>query len=63
MFESYSFLLLEMCQSHFDLSGTALEKSNRAVIVVALHKQFVRYFCVSLGHLQVRVSHLPLQGE
>ena len=63
MFESYSFVLLLMYQLHLNLSGTALQQSDRAVIVVAFHKQFVRDFCVSLGHLQICVSHLPLQGE
>ena len=30
---------------------------------MALYKQFIRNFCVSFGHLQIFVPHLPLQGK
>ena len=48
---------------YIDSSGTALKQSNGTIILVALYQQLVRYFRVSLGHLQVCVSHLPLKGE
>ena len=48
---------------YIDSSGTALKQSNGTIILVALYQQLVRYFRVSLGHLQVCVSHLSLKGE
>ena len=52
-----------LCSLYFDSSGTILKHSNGTIIVVAFHKQFVGNFCVSLGHLQIGVSHLPLKGK
>ena len=48
---------------YIDSSGTALKQTNGTIILVALYQQLVRYFRVSLGHLQVCVSHLSLKGE
>ena len=48
---------------YFSSSGTVLKQSNGTVILVALYKQFIRNFCVSFGHLQICVPHLPLQGK
>ena len=48
---------------NFYPSGTVLKQSDGTVILMTLHQQFVRDFCVPFGHLQIGVSHLPLKRE